>query len=126
MPDGRHLYEPRARNVAGDILEHVGRKQTIALAGDWVAWDILADYEGRNDLAFQGVLATYYGEGVDRVGAYGVYRWQENDLDDTLSAAFFDVFARWGFEDDHGARWYAAARSVFRRSASSPPRSRTA
>ena len=30
----------------------------VALAGDWVATDLLADYERRDELAFQGILAA--------------------------------------------------------------------
>lgn len=84
----------------------------IALGGDWVASDILADYDRRDELAFQGVLAAYYGEGQDRVGAYGAYRWQENALGDSLSALFVDVFARWGFNRG-GARYYGAVEAAF-------------
>ena len=84
----------------------------VAAAGDWVASDLLADFHRRDELAFQGVLAAYYGDDLDRVGAYGAYRWQENALDDTLSAAFVDVFARWG-KTLGGARYYAAAEGAF-------------
>src|SRR5690606_18217530 len=53
---------------------------TVAVAADWVAWDLIADYERRGDLAFQGVLAGIYEEDQNRVGAYVAYRNQENSL----------------------------------------------
>ena len=87
----------------------------IALAADWVAWDLLADFERRGDLAFQGVLAAYYGTEKDRVGAYGAYRWQENPLGDSLSVGFADVYARWGFEDGIGGRIYGAVELAYAR-----------
>ena len=94
---------------AGDSVPLV-----VAVSGDWIASDSLADFQRRDELAFQGVLAAYYGDEVDRVGIFGAYRWQENALDDTLSAAFVDVFARWGKTID-GARYYAAAEGAYAR-----------
>lgn len=85
----------------------------VALAGDWVATDLLADYEQRDELAFQGILAAYWGDGENRVGAYGVYRWQENRLADTLTAFFVDVYARWGFRDARGGWNFAAVEAAF-------------
>lgn len=106
----------------GDIVRRVmlatrplGRRVpfVIAVGGDWVVRDQIADYDRRDELAFQGILASYYGEGENRVGAYGVYRWQENTLSDTLGAVFVDVFARWGFRDRRGARWFAAVEAAY-------------
>lgn len=106
----------------GDIVRRVmlatrplGRRHpfVVALGGDWVASDLLADYERRDELAFQGILAAYWGEGQNRVGAYGVYRWQENRLADTLSAFFVDVYARWGFRDRRGGWNFAALEAAF-------------
>lgn len=102
----------------GDIVRRVmlatrpmGRDKplVIAVGGDWVVNDLLADYANRDELAFQGILAAYWADGENRVGAYGVYRWQENALADTLSAGFVDVYARWGFRDRAGGWLYAAA-----------------
>ena len=106
----------------GDIVRRVmlatrplGRNKplVVAVGGDWVVSDLLADYERRDELAFQGILAAYWGEGENRVGAYGVYRWQENRLADTLSAFFVDVYARWGFRDPRGGWLYAAAEVAY-------------
>lgn len=106
----------------GDIVRRVmlatrplGRSKplVVAVGADWVVQDILADYNRRDELAFQGVLAAYWGDGEDRIGAYGVYRWQENRSSDTLSAVFVDVFARWGFRDRHGARWFGAIEAAY-------------
>lgn len=91
----------------------------IAVAADWVAWDLLADFEGRGDVAFQGVLAAYYGTEQDRVGAYGAYRWQENPLGDSLSAGFADVYARGGFEDGIGGRIFGAVEGAYARGTTS-------
>ncbi|MEZ4407749.1 MAG: hypothetical protein R3A52_14945 [Polyangiales bacterium] len=106
----------------GDIVRRVmlatrplGRQVpfVVAVGGDWVVRDQIADYERRDELAFQGILASYYGEGDRRVGAYGVYRWQENALSDTLAAVFVDVFARWGVRSRSGARYYAAVEAAY-------------
>ncbi len=86
----------------------------VAFASDWVVSDLLAEYERRDERAFQGVLAAYYGSEENRVGAYGAYRWQENALNDKLTATFVDVFARWGGTLD-GARYYAAAEGAYAR-----------
>lgn len=90
----------------------------VAFASDWVVSDLLAEYQRRDELAFQGVLAAYYGTEADRVGAYGVYRWQENALSDKLTASFVDVFARWGTTTG-GARYYAAAEGAYARGSTS-------
>ncbi len=106
----------------GDIVRRVmlatrplgrSRPLVIALGGDWVVSDILAEYDRRDETAFQGVLAAYYGDGPDRVGAYGAYRWQENPLGDSLRALFVDVFARWGFNDSRGGRIYGAIEAAY-------------
>jgi hypothetical protein len=106
----------------GDIVRRVmlatrplGRSTpfVVALGGDWVVRDQIADLERRDEMAFQGVLASYYGDGPNRVGAYGVYRWQENALSDTLSALFVDVYARWGFRDGAGGRVYGAVEAAY-------------
>lgn len=106
----------------GDIVRRVmlatrplGRHRplVVAVGGDWVVSDLLADYAGRDELAFQGILAAYWGEGENRVGAYGVYRWQENRLADTLSAFFVDVYARWGFRDRRGGWLFAAVEAAY-------------
>ncbi|MBN8612256.1 MAG: hypothetical protein J0L92_16800 [Deltaproteobacteria bacterium] len=85
---------------------------TIAAAFDWVAWDLLADFErpcpsGQGqcgDLAFQGVLAGLYEEGDDRFGAYVAYRTQKNWLNDTLDVFVADAFAQVHVEEPTGGR----------------------
>lgn len=110
---GDYLYGDLVRRVLL-ATRPLGRNVpfTIAVGGDWVVRDQIADYERRDDLAFQGLLAVAYGDGDDRVGAYGVYRWQENALSDTLAAVFVDVFARWGFRRG-GARYFAAVEAAY-------------
>lgn len=111
---GDYLYGDLVRRVML-ATRPLGRNVpfVIAAGGDWVVRDQIADYERRDEMAFQGIIASYYGEGENRVGAYGVYRWQENPLNDTLAAVFVDVFARWGFRDRHGARYYAAVEAAY-------------
>lgn len=106
----------------GDIVRRVmlatrplGRATpfVVAVGGDQVVRDQLADFDRRDELAFQGIVASYYGDGANRVGGYGVYRWQENPLGDSLSAFFVDVFARWGFNDSAGGRIYGAIEAAY-------------
>ncbi|MDO9022607.1 MAG: hypothetical protein Q8S73_43925 [Deltaproteobacteria bacterium] len=85
----------------------------VAVGGDWIVRDQIADLARRDETALQGIVASYYGDGPNRVGAYGVYRWQENALDDTLSALFVDVYARWGFRDSAGGRIYGAVEAAY-------------
>jgi hypothetical protein len=87
----------------------------VALSADWVGWDLLADFERREELAFQGVLASYYGDEQDRIGAYGAYRWQQNQLGDQLAAGFVDIYGRYGFEDGIGGRIYGAIELAYAR-----------
>lgn len=75
---------------------------TIAVAGDWVGWDLSADFEGRQDLAYQGVVAAYYEEDDDRLGGYVAYRNQTNRLDDELSVFVGDLFAELHFAEPSG------------------------
>lgn len=77
---------------------------TIAVAGDWVAWDLTADFEGRGDLAFQGVLAAFYEREEDRFGGYVAYRHQTNPLDDYLEVFVADLFAHVHFAEPSGGR----------------------
>jgi hypothetical protein len=86
---------------------------TIAVAGDWVGWDLVADFEGRGELAFQGVLAGYYEQGEDRLGAYVAYRHQSNRLDDTLEVFVGDVFAQLHFPEPSGGRVLTAFELVY-------------
>lgn len=92
---------------------------TIAVAGDWVAWDLVADFEGRGDLAFQGVLAAYYEQGEDRIGGYVAYRHQTNPLDDTLEVFVADLFANLYFEEPSGGRILTALEVVYVRGSTS-------
>ncbi len=110
---------------------------TIAISGDWVAWDLLADFErpcpsGQGtcgDLAFQGVLAGWWEEGDDRFGAYVAYRTQKNYLDDFLDVFVADAFARFHVEEPSGGRMLLAAEAMFAQGESSftrtPTRPRT-
>ncbi len=81
---------------------------TLAIAGDWVAWDLIADFERRGDLAFQGLLAALYEQGEDRIGAYVAYRHQQNPLGDSLEVFIGDLFAQLHFPEPSGGRIYAA------------------
>lgn len=110
---GDYLYGDLVRRVML-ATRPLGRDVpfTVAVGGDWVVRDQIADYDRRDELAFQGILAVAYGDGEDRVGAYGVYRWQENTLSDTLDAIFVDVFARWGFRRG-AARYYAGVEAAY-------------
>ena len=76
----------------------------IAIAADWVAWDLIADYEGRDDLAFQGVLGASYDDGTQRIGGYVAYRNQTNRLDDTLSIFVGDLYAQLRFDEPSGGQ----------------------
>ena len=95
---------------------------TLAIAGDWVAWDLNADAETRGDQAFQGVLAGLWEEGDDRVGAYVAYRNQENRLGDTLDVFVGDVFAELHFDEPSGGRVLAAAELAYVRGETTIPR----
>jgi hypothetical protein len=94
---------------------------TVAISGDWVAWDLLADFErpcpsGQGtcgDLAFQGVLAAFWEEGDDTVGGYVAYRTQKNHLDDFLDVFAVDLFARLHFDEPSGGRILLAAEAAF-------------
>ncbi len=85
---------------------------TIAAAFDWVAWDLLADFErpcasGQGtcgDLAFQGVLAGLYEDGDDRFGAYVAYRTQKNAVNDFLDVFVADAFAQVHVDEPTGGR----------------------
>jgi hypothetical protein len=90
----------------------------VAVAGDWVAWDLVADADrpcrragqsGCGDTAFQGVLAAWYEQGDDRLGGYLAYRTQSNFLGDTLDVVVLDVAARWHAPDPTGGRFFWAA-----------------
>jgi len=84
---------------------------TIALAGDLVYRDPIADL-GEGERALQAVLAAFYGDGREKtLGAYVVYRAQRNEVDglvtdsfadDTLDVWVLDLFAQWEWEDPAG------------------------
>ncbi len=94
---------------------------TLAIAGDWVAWDLLADFErpcpsGQGqcgDVAFQGVLAGLYEEGDDRFGAYVAYRTQKNYLNDFLDVFVADAFAQVHVDEPTGGRILLAGEIMF-------------
>jgi hypothetical protein len=100
---------------------------TLAIAGDWVAWDLLADFErpcpsGQGtcgDLAFQGVVAGLYEEGDDRFGAYVAYRTQKNHLDDFLDVFVADAFAQIHVDEPTGGRILLAGEAMFAQGATS-------
>lgn len=106
---------------------------TIAAAFDWVAWDLLADFErpcptgqGQcSDLAFQGVLAGLYEEGDDRFGAYIAYRTQKNALDDFLDVFVADAFAQFHIDEPTGGRILLAGELMFAQGRTSIPRTTT-
>ncbi len=87
----------------------------VAVAADWVGFDLIADFDGRGDLAFQGVVAGYYEQGEDRLGAYVAYRHQSNPLDDMLEVFVGDVFAQLHFPEPSGGRVLAAFELVYAR-----------
>lgn len=95
---------------------------SVAVAGDWVAWDVIADHDRRGDLAFQGVLAGLYQEGDQRVGAYVAYRRQQNTLSDTLEVFVGDVFAELYFDEPSGGRVLTAFELAYVRGETSIPR----
>ncbi len=92
---------------------------TLAVAGDWVAWDQTADFEARGDLAFQGLLAAYYEANEDRVGAYVAYRHQTNPLDDSLEVFVADLFAQLHFAEPSGGRILTALEIAYIRGTTS-------
>jgi hypothetical protein len=106
---------------------------TLAIAGDWVAWDLLADFErpcpsGQGtcgDLAFQGVVAGLYEEGDDRFGAYVAYRTQKNHLDDFLDVFVADAFAQIHVDEPTGGRILLAGEAMFAQGATSFTRTAT-
>jgi hypothetical protein len=90
----------------------------VAVATDWVAWDLVADAdrpcrrEGQShcgDTALQGVLATWYEQGDDRLGGYVAYRHQTNYLGDTLEIFVLDLYGRWHAPEPTGGRLFVAA-----------------
>jgi hypothetical protein len=115
----------------GDLVRRVlfatrpfgeGTPFVLALAGDWVAWDLTADGDRRctrpgesncGDMAFQGVLAGYYEEGENQIGAYFAYRTQHDYRNDFLDVLAVDVFGRWYFDEPTGGRFFAAAEVAY-------------
>jgi hypothetical protein len=106
---------------------------TLAVAGDWVAWDLLADFErpcpaGQGtcgDLAFQGFVSGLYEEGDDRYGAYVAYRTQKNHLGDFLDVFVADAFAQVHVEEPTGGRILVAGEAMFAQGATSYTRTST-
>ena len=86
---------------------------TMAVAGDWVAWDLLADYERREDLAFQGLFTTFWEEGENRFGGFVAYRTQTNKLNDSLDVFIADVFGRFFFDEPSGGRLFVASEIAY-------------
>lgn len=71
--------------------EKWGQSFSINLAGDYVASDVFADrHDG--DRAWQGLVSLHWHGDLGEAGAYYVYRWQKNDLDDQTRVHIVDVF----------------------------------
>ena len=84
----------------------------VALAGDYVLDDITANaFDG--DRAWQAVLAAYYEKDERRLGLYGVYRTQKNELGDYLRVGVVDVNARWDTAEPSGGRVFFALEAAF-------------
>lgn len=98
---------------------------TIAVAGDWVAWDQTADFDRRGDLAFQGILAAFYEKDDDSAGVYVAYRNQSNPLNDALEVFVADAFARLHFAEPSGGRIEAAFEVAYIRGTTSYARTLT-
>jgi hypothetical protein len=96
----------------------------LAIAADWVAWDLLADFDrpcaqpglsggtgftGCGDLAFQSVVAAYYEEGENRLGGYVAYRHQDNHVADDLRVFAVDLFGRFVTPEPSGGSFFVAA-----------------
>jgi hypothetical protein len=92
---------------------------TLAVAGDWVAWDQTADFERRGDLAFQGLIAAYYEADDDRIGGYVAYRHQTNPLDDSLEVFVGDLTAQLHFAEPSGGRILTALELAYIRGTTS-------
>lgn len=99
----------------------------LAVAVDWVAWDLLADFDrpcpyqglsggtgftGCGDLAFQGVIAAFYEEGENRLGGYVAYRHQTNYVGDELSVFAVDLFGRYVTPEPSGGNFFLAAEAA--------------
>ncbi|MGE3635754.1 MAG: hypothetical protein AB7P00_37965 [Sandaracinaceae bacterium] len=96
---------------------------TIAIAGDWVAWDLIADYDRRGDLAFQGLLAAFYEEGHNRAGGYVAYRNQTDALGESLEIFVGDLFMNLEFEEPSGGRIVTAFEAAYIRGTTTITRS---
>jgi len=105
----------------GDIVERLafgtkpfGRTSpfTVAIAGDLVFDDIIADIR-EDETAWQGVLAAFYEKGNRTAGVYGVYRTQTNALDDDLDVLVLDVYAQWDWPEPSGGRLFAALEGAY-------------
>ncbi|MGF1469503.1 MAG: hypothetical protein ACFCGT_25560 [Sandaracinaceae bacterium] len=95
----------------GDLVRRVafvtkpggeGSAFSLALAGDWVAWDLVADFASRSDVAFQGLLMAWIESGDDELGVYLGYRRQENPQDAFLEVFIADAYARLHVADPTG------------------------
>jgi hypothetical protein len=99
----------------------------LAVAADWVAWDLLANFDrpcpraglsggtgfsGCGDLAFQGVVAAFYQEGESRLGGYVAYRHQTNYVADELSVFAVDLFGRYVTPEPSGGDFFLAAEAA--------------
>lgn len=99
----------------------------IAVAADWVAWDLLADFDrpcpyqglsggtgfsGCGDLAFQGLVAAFYEEGQNRFGGYAAYRHQTNYVGDELGVFALDLFGRYVTPEPSGGNFFLSAEAA--------------
>lgn len=105
----------------GDLVRRVeltvrpggpGSAMNFAIAADWIAWDLLADFENRDEVAFRGLAMAWLDLGESRVGAYVAYRRQENGLDDVLERFVLDAYAKVGAPDPSGRGRIEAAAEV--------------
>lgn len=112
----------------------------VALAGDWVAWDLVADGQrpclrptpasfpntsACGDTAFQGVLAAFYEEGENQLGAYVAYRTQHSYDNEFLDVFALDLFGRWHFDEPTGGRFFLAGEFAYFNGATSLTRTVT-
>lgn len=94
---------------------------TVALAGDVVFDDVLADLRD-DDLAFHGVFAAFWKKDEREIGLYTVYRSQRSPvmdgsrdlgIEDELDVFVGDVHARWDTRDPAGGLLFAAVEAAF-------------
>jgi hypothetical protein len=87
---------------------------SLALAFDWVAYDLIADFERRGEVALRGLAAVRLTLAPDRqAGAYIAYRHQENDLGEGLEVFVADAFLTWTFPEASGGKILTAFEGAY-------------